>query len=121
MPAAIHHYVQRAFRRPTARFPLEGAVVCEEDRVCAAFALECRDGHVAAVAYRSSSCATLLALCEYLAKTLPPAKGRPEAVTVGMREFRIVARILSIVSRERITAEMAKDRYERRTGGKARK
>lgn len=84
MPAAIHHYVQRAFRRPTARFPLEGAVVCEEDRVCAAFALECRDGHVAAVAYRSSSCATLLALCEYLAETLPGSTlDRVAALTAG--------------------------------------
>jgi hypothetical protein len=49
-------------------FPLLGSPVHAHDRLSAQFSLQCRDGVIAAVRFKASACATLLAYCELIAE-----------------------------------------------------
>jgi len=67
----IYEYLQRAFRRPPAPLP-PGAAWCHDgDRNLVAFGARLECGRIIALGYRSTTCATLLALCEHLAEMVP--------------------------------------------------
>jgi len=67
----VFDYFQSAFRRlplhaePAVRL---GPLVLGPDRLCAAFHVPHEAGRIERVAYRCTSCATLVALCEHLSE-----------------------------------------------------
>ena len=67
----VFDYFQLAFRRLPLRVeppvPL-GPLVLGPDRLCAAFHVPHEAGRIERVAYRCTSCATLVALCEHLSE-----------------------------------------------------
>jgi len=77
---STYDYFQRAFRRKSPGWaPLEFG----PDGLCAGFRLEWRGARIAAAEYTSSTCATLMALCQHLAEaaaglTLEEARGLSE-------------------------------------------
>jgi NifU-like protein involved in Fe-S cluster formation len=68
----VSELFERGFRRNrTAPLPIEGAVFTDADGNTARFSVEVTGETIAAVSFRASSCATLIAYCEYLAEVTP--------------------------------------------------
>jgi hypothetical protein len=68
----VSELFERGFRR--RREPplsIEGAPCSDADGNSACFSLEVTGGTIANVSFRASSCATLIAYCEYLAEVVP--------------------------------------------------
>ena len=63
---------ERGFRRSReAPRSVQGAACTGAEDNTAAFSLDVADGRIAAVGFRASCCATLIAYCEYLAEIVP--------------------------------------------------
>jgi NifU-like protein involved in Fe-S cluster formation len=68
----VSELFERGFRRNrSAPLPIEGAAFADADGNTAHFSLDVTDETIAAVRFRVSSCATLIAYCEYLAEVTP--------------------------------------------------
>ena len=62
----------RGFRRSReAPFAIDGAPCTGAEDNTASFSLDIADGRIAAVGFRASCCATLIAYCEYIAEITP--------------------------------------------------
>jgi NifU-like protein involved in Fe-S cluster formation len=62
---------ERGFRRNRAApLSIEGASCSDAEGHSARFSLDVADGKVAAVSFRVSSCATLIAYCEFIAESV---------------------------------------------------
>ena len=69
---AVSELFERGFRRNRApALAIEGAPCRDADGNTARFSLDAADGKIAAVSFRASSCATLIAYCEYVAEVVP--------------------------------------------------
>jgi hypothetical protein len=63
---------ERGFRRSRATpLAIEGALCAGADDNTAAFSLDVADGKIAAIGFRVSCCATLIAYCEFIAEIAP--------------------------------------------------
>jgi hypothetical protein len=63
---------ERGFRRSReAPRSVQGAACTGAEDNTASFSLDVADGRIAAVGFRASCCATLIAYCEYLAEIMP--------------------------------------------------
>lgn len=63
---------ERGFRRSrTAPLPIEGAAFTDADGNAARFSIDVTGDTIAGISFRASSCATLIAYCEYLAEVTP--------------------------------------------------
>jgi NifU-like protein involved in Fe-S cluster formation len=68
----VSELFERGFRRNrTAPLPIEGAAFTGADGNTARFSVDVTGGTIATVSFRASSCATLIAYCEYLAEVTP--------------------------------------------------
>ena len=68
----VSELFERGFRRNrTAPLPIEGAVFTDADGNTACFSVAITGEIIAGVSFRASSCATLIAYCEYLAEVVP--------------------------------------------------
>src|SRR4051794_24043459 len=68
----VSELFERGFRRNRAApLPIEGAAVIDADGNTARFSVDVTGKTIVAVSFRASSCATLVAYCEYLAEVLP--------------------------------------------------
>jgi NifU-like protein involved in Fe-S cluster formation len=65
----VSELFERGFRRNrTAPLPIQGAAFTDAQGNTARFSVDVTGETIAAVSFRSSSCATLIAYCEYLAE-----------------------------------------------------
>jgi hypothetical protein len=68
----VSELFERGFRRNrTAPLPIEGAAFTDADGNTARFSVDLAGATIASVSFRASSCATLIAYCEYLAEVTP--------------------------------------------------
>lgn len=68
----VSELFERGFRRRRAApLPIEGDVCTDAVGNFARFSLALTDGRIAALGFRCSSCATLIAFCELIAETVP--------------------------------------------------
>src|SRR5689334_15450897 len=68
----VSELFERGFRRNRAApLPIEGAAFTDADGNTACFSVDVTGEAIAAVSFRGSSCATLIAYCEYLAEVTP--------------------------------------------------
>src|SRR5215468_9564505 len=68
----VSELFERGFRRRRASpLSIEGAPNSDADGNSAWFSLDLADGKTADVSFRASSCATLIAYCEYIAQAVP--------------------------------------------------
>jgi NifU-like protein involved in Fe-S cluster formation len=68
----VSELFERGFRRNRAApLPIEGAPCSDAEGNTARFSLDVLDGNIRTVGFHVSSCATLIAYCEYLAETVP--------------------------------------------------
>jgi hypothetical protein len=68
----VSELFERGFRRNrTAPLLIEGAPFTDADGNTACFSVEVTGETIAAISFRASSCATLIAYCEYLAEVMP--------------------------------------------------
>lgn len=63
---SVYELFQTALRKP--RGPVEGPLVKADDGACVRFRVEWTAGTVATVHYQSTTCATLIALCELISR-----------------------------------------------------
>jgi hypothetical protein len=69
---SVSELFERGFRRNrAAALPIEGAACRDADGNMARFSLDLADGKIAAASFHASSCATLIAYCEYIAEIVP--------------------------------------------------
>jgi hypothetical protein len=67
---SVSDLFERGFRRNRALpLPVEGEPCRDADGHAARFSLAVDGGHLAAIGFRASTCATLIAYCEFLAET----------------------------------------------------
>jgi len=63
---------ERGFRRMReSPLPVEGETCADGDDNQARFSMDLRDGRIAALGFRASPCATLIAYCELICETAP--------------------------------------------------
>jgi hypothetical protein len=68
----VSELFERGFRRNRAApLSLQGTPCSDAEGNTAGFSLDMTVGQIGAVGFRASSCATLIAYCEYLAETVP--------------------------------------------------
>jgi NifU-like protein involved in Fe-S cluster formation len=68
----VSELFERGFRRRRAApLPIEGAACTDAAGNFARFSLAVSDGRIGTAGFRCSSCATLIALCELIAETVP--------------------------------------------------
>src|SRR5262245_42820130 len=68
----VSELFERGFRRNrTAPLPIEGAAFTDTEGNSARFSVDVTSETIAGVSFRASSCATLIAYCEYLAEVTP--------------------------------------------------
>jgi NifU-like protein involved in Fe-S cluster formation len=68
----VSELFERGFlRNRTAPLPIEGAALTDADGNTARFSVDTIGETIAGVSFRASSCATLIAYCEYLAEVTP--------------------------------------------------
>jgi NifU-like protein involved in Fe-S cluster formation len=68
---SLHDYFERALRHPPAALPREVLWCRDEDGCIVAFRIRKECDRVVEVEYRSTTCATLLAVCEHLTDLIP--------------------------------------------------
>src|SRR4051812_36419402 len=69
---SVSELVERGFRVIRApSLPIEGSRCDDAEGNAACFSLDVRDGRIAAVRFRATPCATLIAYCELIAETVP--------------------------------------------------
>jgi hypothetical protein len=67
----VHYYFQQAMRRQlgvTMPGALRGPLVHGAEGLCAGFRVRIENGRIVKVDYRSTTCTTLVALCEHLSE-----------------------------------------------------
>ena len=68
----VSELFERGFRRNRAApLPIEGAQCTDAQGNAARFSVDVADGKIAGVGFRASSCATLIAYCEFIAEIVP--------------------------------------------------
>jgi len=68
----VSELFERGFRRNRAApLPIEGAAFTDAEGNTARFSVDVTDATIAGVSFRASSCATLIAYCEYIAEVTP--------------------------------------------------
>src|SRR4051812_47351480 len=68
----VSELFERGYRRNRAApLPIEGMRCTDDDGTFARFSLDVLDGRIASVGFRASTCATLIAYCEYIAEVVP--------------------------------------------------
>ena len=68
----VSELFERGFRRNrTAPLPIEGAVFTDADGNTARFSVDVTGETIAGVSFQASSCATLIAYCEFIAEIAP--------------------------------------------------
>ena len=68
----VSELFERGFRRCRAMpLPIEGAPCTDADGNRARFSLDVADGRIVGAVFRASSCATLIAYCEFIAEVAP--------------------------------------------------
>jgi NifU-like protein involved in Fe-S cluster formation len=68
----VSELFERGFRRNrTAPLPIKGEAFSDAEGNTARFSIDVTGETIAAVSFRASSCATLIAYCEYLAEVTP--------------------------------------------------
>jgi NifU-like protein involved in Fe-S cluster formation len=82
----IYDYLQRAFQRPPARLPPKAAWRGDAQGNLVAFRARIENGRIVALEYRSTTCATLLALCEHLVELIP-GRTAAEALAYSARDL----------------------------------
>jgi hypothetical protein len=71
----VSELFERGFRRrQAAPLPIEGARCSDADGNAACFSLDVAGGKITAASFRASSCATLIAYCEYIAVAVPGSR-----------------------------------------------
>ena len=68
----VSELFERGFRRNRAApLPIEGAQLTDAEGNGARFSIDLADGKISDVGFRASSCATLIAYCEFIAEIAP--------------------------------------------------
>jgi NifU-like protein involved in Fe-S cluster formation len=68
----VSELFERGFRRNRAApLPIEGAQLSDAEGNAARFSVDIADGKIAGVGFRATSCATLIAYCEFIAESVP--------------------------------------------------
>ena len=68
----VSELFERGFRRNRAApLPIEGAQLTDAEGNAARFSIDIADGKIAGVGFRATSCATLIAYCEFIAESVP--------------------------------------------------
>ena len=76
----VSELFERGFRRNRAApLPIEGAQLTDAEGNGARFSIDIADGKIAGVGFRASSCATLIAYCEFIAEIVPGLPSRDRA------------------------------------------
>jgi NifU-like protein involved in Fe-S cluster formation len=71
----VSELFERGFRRSRAApLPIEGPVLTDADGNMARFSLDVAGGKIADASFRASSCATLVAYCEFIAEVIPSSR-----------------------------------------------
>jgi NifU-like N terminal domain len=69
---AVSELFERGYRRNRAApLPIEGAQCTDADGNSARFSLHFAERKIASVGFRATTCATLIAYCEYIAEVVP--------------------------------------------------
>jgi NifU-like protein involved in Fe-S cluster formation len=67
----VSELFERGFRRNRAApLPIEGAQLADAEGNAAGFSIDLADGKIAGVGFRATSCATLIAYCEFIAESV---------------------------------------------------
>ena len=68
----VSELFERGFRRNRAApLPVEGAQLTDAEGNAVRFSIDVADGKIAGVGFRATSCATLIAYCEFIAESVP--------------------------------------------------
>jgi NifU-like protein involved in Fe-S cluster formation len=68
----VSELFERGFRRNRAApLPIEGAQLADVEGNAARFSIDVTEGKIAGVGFRATSCATLIAYCEFIAESVP--------------------------------------------------
>lgn len=68
----VSELFERGFRRNRAApLPIEGAQLTDAEGNAARFSIDIAGGKIAGAGFRASSCATLIAYCEFIAEIVP--------------------------------------------------
>jgi NifU-like protein involved in Fe-S cluster formation len=68
----VSELFERGFRRNRAApLPIEGAQLSDAEGNAARFSIDLTEGKIAGVGFRATSCATLIAYCEFIAESVP--------------------------------------------------
>src|SRR5262245_47530963 len=72
---SVSELLERGLRRNrTAPLAIEGVPMTDADGNTARFSLNVAGGKIAAASFRASSCATLIAYCEFIAEIVPGSR-----------------------------------------------
>jgi NifU-like protein involved in Fe-S cluster formation len=77
-------------RNRAAALPIEGAQCSDADENCVRFSLEATAGKIISVRFRATTCATLIAYCEYIAEIVP---GFSLEIAMGLTAAQLVASV----------------------------
>jgi NifU-like protein involved in Fe-S cluster formation len=124
----VSELFERGFRRNrTEPLSIEGAAFTDADGNTARFSVDVTGGTIVGVSFRASSCATLIAYCEYLAEVMPgfrldiasafTATSLVEALP-GVPAFKR-ARAVLVIAAFRTALAQASDRHSLQTEGPA--
>jgi NifU-like protein involved in Fe-S cluster formation len=122
----VSELFERGFRRNrTEPLPIEGAAFTDADGNTARFSVDVTGETIAGVSFRASSCATLIAYCEYLAEVMPgfrldiatafPAASLVEALP-GVPALKRARAVLAVAAFRAALAQ-ASDRHSLQTEG----
>jgi NifU-like protein involved in Fe-S cluster formation len=68
----VSELFERGFRRNRAApLPIEGEQLTDAEGNAARFSIDVADGKIAGLGFRATSCATLIAYCEFIAESVP--------------------------------------------------
>ena len=101
----VSELFERGFRRNRAApLPIEGAQLTDAEGNTARFSIAVADGRIAGIGFRVSTCATLVAYCEFIAETVPGF--RPE-IARGLTATNLVEAVPGVPPLKRERAMLA--------------
>jgi NifU-like protein involved in Fe-S cluster formation len=98
----IYDYFERACRRPLRA--VDGALVRDVDGNCTVFSVRIDAGRIVELHYQSTTCTTLVALCEHLCELV---KGLEARAVIEMQPETLLALHPEIPEPKRATAALA--------------
>jgi NifU-like protein involved in Fe-S cluster formation len=101
----VSELFERGFRRNReAPRAIEGQSCADSDGQTARFSIDITDGIITAAVFRASSCATLIAYCEFIAESI--AGARPD-LAAALTAADLVAAVPGVPALKRVRAVLA--------------